>query len=120
MLPVLLGAAVNLIFPVIVDELKKKLAEKRPGVYNSHKEIPTSEVAVQAVKVAVVGTAKSKTGWLGLAVVTLGYLEVNHELLTALVPAKWQGYVLLGIGAASFIIRGLTSESLVEKTTPKE
>lgn len=113
----LIAMLAQLLIPVAVDEVKKKLAEKQ-GVTTS--VISTAEAAVPAIKAVAAGSMSSKTAWFSLALLVLGFVEQNQQMLSALIPADKLGYVIAGIGAVSFFLRGLTTSSLVEKSAPKE
>lgn len=106
--------------PVVVDEVRKRIADDKPHIYETHQDVPASVVLVPAVKALVVGSAKSRTQWLGLAVLVLGFLQVNQQLITNLLPPQWVGYGIATVGALSLFLRAATGESLVEKADPKE
>lgn len=60
----------------------------------------------------------SKTYWLGLAVLALGFLESNIAQLDVFL-GEYSGPVKIGIGLLILIMRELTKVPLSEKTIPK-
>lgn len=107
----------QLLVPVVVKEVKEKIAEKT-GV--EVKDVPAVEVLVPAIKAVTVGSAKSKSSWFALGLIVLGFLEQNQQLLSSLLPADKLGYAVAIIGALSFFLRAMTTESIVEKAEPKD
>lgn len=116
MAPIFL-ALLKLAIPVVVSEVTAKIAEKT-GV--EPKAVPAVEVLVPAIKAVAVGSAKSKSSWFALALIVIGFLEQNQQLLSSLLPADKLGYAVATIGALSFFLRAVTTESIVEKSEPKD
>jgi hypothetical protein len=69
------------------------------------------------VKTTVKGALKSKTNWLGLSLMVLGYLEMKQDLLLQYVPQHWQGAATLALGGSVMVTRFFTTQSLSEKGT---
>jgi len=116
----LIGLLLQTLAPVIVSEIQKKIVTEKVGAYAEAKHVPASEYVGPVLKAVAVGTVKSKTGWFSLALVILGFLEANQEFITSIIPPKYLGYAIAGIGAVSWFLRALTTDSLVEKVIPKE
>jgi hypothetical protein len=68
---------------------------------------------------AVKGALKSKTNWLALALIVLGYFETKQALLLQYVPPHWQGLATMALGATLTVVRFFTSQSLTDKGLPK-
>ncbi len=60
---------------------------------------------------------KSKTYWLGHAVLLLGFLEIvqNTGQINVLFDGKTQAWVTLSFAVAIYILREVTTKSLAEK-----
>jgi hypothetical protein len=63
----------------------------------------------------VKGSIKSKTNWLGLALLIFGTLQANHEAFGAVLDPKYLGLINMAFGIAVIVLRYFTSESLAEK-----
>lgn len=63
------------------------------------------------------GAIKSKTNWLGIAVVVLGYLQMpeNMKVISEYVPAQIVPLLNMAIGLGVMVARFTTTESLSEK-----
>lgn len=116
----LVGLFIKALIPVVVSKVQEKLADEKPHVYETPKDVPLSVAAAPAVKAAIVGTVKSKTGWFAIALGILGVLEINSQFISSVVPPQYQGWVIGGIGAISLFLRAVTTDSLVEKAESKE
>lgn len=58
---------------------------------------------------------KSRTYWLGVGVMALGYMEAYGDQLGPILPPEYRGYATLAIGAAIMILRELTNKPIKEK-----
>lgn len=66
----------------------------------------------------IAGNAKSKTSWFGTALIVLGAINDNTDLLKAILPNNAHvGAVISAIGLAVIILRNLTNQSIAEKAT---
>lgn len=126
-MPTLITTLVNLLLPVAVDEVKKKMQAKSDQKAESTATpvpdapvITTHEAAIPALQATFSGAVTSKTAWFSVALLVLGFLEQNQQLLTNLIPAQYMGVVIAGIGFLSLLLRATTTTSLVEKAQPKE
>lgn len=63
----------------------------------------------------VKGSLKSKTNWIGLALLVFGTLQVNYEAFGAVIDPKYLGLVNVAFGIAVIVLRFFTTESLAEK-----
>lgn len=65
----------------------------------------------------VKGSIRSKTNWLGLAVVILGYIQLpeNMKVLAEYIPAALVPLANMLVGVCVIAARFVTSESLAEK-----
>lgn len=111
----LLAFLVNALIPVAVDEVKKKIASSEPHAYEDHTDVPTVVAAPIAAKAAAVGLVKSKTSWFGVALLVLGFLEQNSQLLETVVPTQYFGLFMSGVGFLTILLRTITTTSVVEK-----
>jgi hypothetical protein len=71
-------------------------------------------------KATAVGAAKSKLVWLGLAVLVMGQVQTQMDVLSPFVPEKWIGLANSLLGIAIMVARFFTTESLTEKGTSNE
>lgn len=107
---------IQLLLPVAVAEVKKKLAEEpNNGFSDIPSEIPTSAAAPLAAKLVLKGSLKSKTAWISLAIALGGFFEQNQQILSQLVGSGNTGYVLAAVGGIMFFLRTISMGSLVEK-----
>lgn len=111
----LLSLLIQLLLPVAVEEVKKKIADKNPELYETHKEVATGIAAPIAAKAAFKGMLKSKTAWIGLVIAVLGFFEQNQQILSQLIGADKLGLVIGVCGGISMILRTITTDSIVEK-----
>lgn len=116
----IIATAIQLLLPVAVNEVKKKLAdEANVESFRSEpvlpKDISTVEAAPIALKHATVGLVKSKTSWFALALAAAGFLEQNQALLTSLFGSGTMGWILVFAGGASVVLRTITTSSIVDK-----
>lgn len=100
----LLAAALKIIAPIVVREAVKKAADK----------VVTTEGREEMKDVAV-GSAKSKTMWLGLIVGILGVLETQQGLVTSLVGQENLGIVMSVVGGLTMVLRAVTNKPVAEK-----
>lgn len=61
------------------------------------------------------GAAKSKLMWLGLAVLVMGEVQRNADVLAAFIPHEWMGIFTSALGLGIMVARFFTTESLEEK-----
>jgi len=111
----LIGILAKVLFPVVISEVQKKISEKKDTLYKQPTDVPLEVAGPEAIKYVAAGSIASKTAWFSLALLIIGFLEQNQQLLTSLISPDKIGYVIAGIGAISFFLRGLTTKSLVEK-----
>lgn len=123
----LIPMLINLLLPVAVDEVRKKL-QKESDVTAEKANIPVpdapvitvKEAAIPALQQVVAGAVTSKTAWFSAALLAAGFLEQNGQLISNSVPPKYTGLVIAGIGFITLLLRTVTDSSLIEKATPKE
>lgn len=121
MIPIALAYAIQLLLPVAVSEVKKKLAEEpNNGFPDSPEEIKTKDAAPIALKLAAVGSLKSKTAWVALAIALAGFFEQNQGLISQIVGDGYSGYVIAAVGGIMFFLRTISVGSIVDKGEPKE
>lgn len=60
----------------------------------------------------VSGAIQSKTNWLGLAIILVGFWQLA---IPKLIPTEYAGIADIIIGSAVIILRFMTSESLEDK-----
>ena len=73
------------------------------------------------VKRTAKGTVKSKTIYLALAVIVLGYLQSHKDVVAPLIRPEHLGLLDMVVGLAILVCRFFTSETLAEKgTNPDE
>jgi len=58
---------------------------------------------------------KSKTIWLGLALVVLGAMYDNFSYLQSIIHPQWYGIIIVAIGVAVAVLRFVTTLPLEEK-----
>jgi len=63
----------------------------------------------------LIGSLKSKTAWFAAALVVIGALQTNMDVVTNLVGADNIGWVMSAIGAVAYILRLVTNQPLAEK-----
>jgi len=63
----------------------------------------------------LIGSIKSKTAWFAAALVVLGALQTNMDVVTNLVGVGNVGWVMSAIGAVVYVLRMATSKPLDEK-----
>lgn len=114
-MPPLIAILIQAFLPVAVDEIKKKVFEADPADMDSHKEVPTSAVAGIALKATVVGSLKSKTAWIALAIAAAGFFEQNQQIISQLVGSGNTGYVLAAVGGIMYFLRTISTNSIVDK-----
>lgn len=121
MVPVI-ALLIQALLPVAVDEIKKKVHEDTPEVDRevSHKDIPTKDVAGMALQAVIVGSLKSKTAWVALAIAAAGFFEQNQGLISQLVGSGNGGYIMAVIGGIMYVLRTISTNSIVDKSEPKE
>lgn len=51
---------------------------------------------------------QSKTLWFSVLLAMLGALEANAQII----PAAWQGYVLIAVAGVSAVLRALTTQGV--------
>ena len=68
------------------------------------------------------GSVKSKTNWLGLAVVVLGYLQMpdSQQTLGQYLPAQFMPLANMAVGLAVIVTRFFTKQSLADKGAPTD
>lgn len=110
----LIGFLIQALLPVAVSEVKKKLAKDESTPYVEAKEVPTHIAAPIAAIAAAKGIATSKTAWFAGALLVLGFLEQNQQLLTQVIPAQWMGAFISGVGFITLILRTITTDSVVD------
>lgn len=116
-MPPIVALLVQAFLPVAVDEIKKKVHAETPEVdrYDSHKDIPTTQVAGEALQSTIVGSLKSKTAWVSLAIAAAGFFEQNQHIISQLVGSGNTGYVLAAVGGIMYFLRTISTNSLVDK-----
>lgn len=123
----LIPMLINLLLPVAVDEVRKKMqkqsditAEKASVTVPDAPVITAHEAAIPALQQVMAGAITSKTAWFSAFLLLAGFLEQNGQLISNIVPPKYTGLVIAGIGFITLLLRTITSSSLTEKSTPKE
>lgn len=111
----LVAVLIQALLPVAVNEVKKQIASGDPHIYEDHTDVPTAVAAPIAAKAAVKGLIKSKTSWFGVALLILGFLEQNQQLLATVVPTEYFGVFMSGVGFLTILLRTVTTTSVVEK-----
>ena len=61
------------------------------------------------------GSLKSKTNWLGLALLIFGTLQANSAAFGAVIDPKYLGLINIAFGIAVIVLRFFTTESLADK-----
>ena len=69
------------------------------------------------MKATAAGAARSKTVYLGLAVMVLGYLQANIGVIAPYVKPEILGLANVAIGTAIIITRFFTDQSLADKVS---
>lgn len=64
---------------------------------------------------ALIKRIKSKTYWLGAAVVAAGFLDQNTQLISQLIPEQYRGLAVSLIGVAVWVLREVTTQPLSDK-----
>lgn len=116
-MPPLIALLIQAFLPVAVDEVKKRIHAETPEVdrYDSHKDIPTTQAAGEALQGTIVGSLKSKTAWVALAIAGAGFFEQNQGIISQLVGSGNTGYVIAAVGGIMYFLRTISTNSLVAK-----
>lgn len=113
---------INFFLPVAVDAVRKKMqgdsdkvAEAASVPVPAAPTITVKDAAVPALQQVVAGAVTSKTAWFSAALLLAGFLEQNSQFITSIVPPKYTGLVIAGIGFITLLLRTVTTSSLVDK-----
>lgn len=118
----LIPMLINLLLPVAVDEVRKKMqgesdkvAEAASVTVPAAPTITVADAAVPALQQVVAGAVTSKTAWFSGALLFAGFLEQNSQIISNIVPPQYTGLVIAGIGFITLLLRTVTTSSLVDK-----
>jgi len=107
-----LAILAQLLFPIVVDKVKEKLAEKAGnGFADDKKEITTSEVVGPVMKVV----ATAKLTWFAFALAVVAVVVEHQQLFADLIPADYRGYWTAAIGVVVLLLKNFATRDVEQK-----